>query len=300
MYEDNAELVKLDDEIAKVKAMIAERKAMYEGVPQPKTQVGWASYIANNDRGMLDKYQDAERQWYTLKEQERHAKELAYAQRIQQDLINMDDIMKNRAIAAANYQYAYAAREADTSKNKAVEAMLDQKKAEAKAALDYWNKRAGFNPDGTKKEEDPPKDNSPKGNEEEQQQDEQNKQDEQNNKQEEQEVKTPTANTPAADSDGTTTEVDISDYKAIKSIKTQADKDATLAKMEAHPAFNNNKQFRDEYNRIKAIIPKDKQAAAKAARRAKYDEAKKTLKGVDWKIWKRTEEGKALIKEFGE
>lgn len=287
MYEDNEELVKLDDEIAKVKAMIADRKAMYEGVPQPKTQVGWASYIANNDRGMLDKYQDAERQWYTLKEQERHAKELADAQRMQQDLSNMDDIMKNRAIAAANYQYAVAARKADTSKNKEIEAMLDQKKAEAKAALDYWNKRAGFNPDGTKKEDDPPKDDTPKD-------------DPPKGNEDEQEVKTPTANTPAAGGDDTTTEVDISDYKAIKSFKTQADKDATLAKMEAHQAFNNNKQFRDEYNRIKAIIPKDKQAAAKAARRAKYDEAKKTLKGVDWKIWKRTEEGKALIKEFGE
>lgn len=89
--EDNAELAQLNAEIAKVRSMIIDRKAKYEGVPQPKTQVGWSSYIVNNDRGMLDKYQDAERQWYTLKEQERHAKELADAQSNSQRAINLND-----------------------------------------------------------------------------------------------------------------------------------------------------------------------------------------------------------------
>lgn len=148
MYEDNQELTKLEEDIAKVKSMIAQRQSKFEEVPQPKTRVGWASYIANNDRGMLDKYQDAERQWYNLKEQERHAKELADAQRAQQDLINMDENMKNYSIANANYQYAVAAKKADTSKDPATTAMLKQKEAEAKATLDYWKKRVG-------KDEDP-------------------------------------------------------------------------------------------------------------------------------------------------
>ena len=143
MYEDNQELTKLEEDIAKVKSMIAQRQSRFEEVPQPKTRVGWASYIANNDRGMLDKYQDAERQWYNLKEQERHAKELADAQRAQQDLINMDENMKNYSIANANYQYAVAAKKADTSKDPATTAMLEQKEAEAKATLDYWKKRIG-------------------------------------------------------------------------------------------------------------------------------------------------------------
>lgn len=143
MYEDNEELAKLEADIAKVKSMIAQRQSRFEEVPQPKTRVGWASYIANNDRGMLDKYQDAERQWYNLKEQERHAKELADAQRAQQDLINMDENMKNYSIANANYQYAVAAKKADTSKDPATTAMLEQKEAEAKATLDYWKKRIG-------------------------------------------------------------------------------------------------------------------------------------------------------------
>ena len=143
MYEDNQELTKLEEDIAKVKSMIAQRQSKFEEVPQPKTRVGWASYIANNDRGMLDKYQDAERQWYNLKEQERHAKELADAQRAQQYLINMDENMKNYSIANANYQYAVAAKKADTSKDPATTAMLAQKEAEAKATLDYWKKRVG-------------------------------------------------------------------------------------------------------------------------------------------------------------
>lgn len=91
MYEDNAELAQLDDEIAKVKAMIADRQSMYESVPMPKTRVGWSSYIANNDRGMLDKYQDAERQWYSKLKDQEHAQKLAAAQRQEQRAINVND-----------------------------------------------------------------------------------------------------------------------------------------------------------------------------------------------------------------
>lgn len=141
--EDNTELAQLNAEIEKVKAMLAERQSKYEDVPQPKTQVGWSSYIVDNDRGMLDKYQDAERQWYNLKEQERHASELADKQRAQQDAYNMDEIEKNRTIAHTKYQYAVAARKNYTDGNQDVERQLEQAEAEAKADLDYWNKRAG-------------------------------------------------------------------------------------------------------------------------------------------------------------
>lgn len=90
MYEDNEELAKLEADIAKVKKMIAERQTRFEEVPQPKTRVGWASYIANNDRGMLDKYQDAERQWYGKLKDQAHAKALADAQRKEQRAINLN------------------------------------------------------------------------------------------------------------------------------------------------------------------------------------------------------------------
>lgn len=88
---DNVELAYLNKEIDKVKKQLEARQAKYESVPQPKTQVGWSSYIVNNDRGMLDKYQDAERDWYNKLKDQEHAKELANAQRQEQRAINLNE-----------------------------------------------------------------------------------------------------------------------------------------------------------------------------------------------------------------
>lgn len=104
---DNVELAYLNKEIDKVKKQLEDRQANYESVPTPKTQVGWASYIANNDRGLLDKYQDAERAWYNKLKDQEHAKALANAQRQEQHAINLNDardtlaklqIMKDNAV----------------------------------------------------------------------------------------------------------------------------------------------------------------------------------------------------------
>lgn len=105
--EDNVELAYLNKEIDKVKKQLEDRQSKYESVPYPKTQVGWASYIANNDRGMLDKYQDAERAWYNKMKDQEHAKELANIQRQEQREINLNEardtlsklqIMKDNAV----------------------------------------------------------------------------------------------------------------------------------------------------------------------------------------------------------
>ena len=87
----NVELAYLNKEIDKVKKQLEARQSNYESVPQPKTQVGWSSYIVNNDRGLLDKYQDAERNWYNKLKDQEHAKELANAQRQEQRAINLND-----------------------------------------------------------------------------------------------------------------------------------------------------------------------------------------------------------------
>lgn len=144
--EDNQELALLNAHIDSLKKQIAERDARKQEAmnAQPKTRVGWASYIIDNDRGLLDKYADAERAWQTARQQNEHAKELADKQRAQQDMMNMDDNMKNRSIAAINYQYAQQALKLDNSRDPATKAMLEQKAAEAKATLDYWNKRTGL------------------------------------------------------------------------------------------------------------------------------------------------------------
>lgn len=89
--EDNVELAYLNKEIDNVKKQLADRQSNYESVQQPKTQVGWSSYIVNNDRGLLDKYQDAERDWYNKLKDQEHAKELANAQRQEQRVINLNE-----------------------------------------------------------------------------------------------------------------------------------------------------------------------------------------------------------------
>lgn len=238
--EDNAELAQLNAEIDKVKKQLAARQSKYEEVPQPKTQVGWSSYIVNNDRGMLDKYQDAERQWYNLKEQERHAKELADKQRTQQDMMNMDENMKNRSIAAINYQYAQQALKLDKSRDPDVKNMLEQKLAEAKATLDYWNKRTGLTNNDVKKELKDEVKSEVKASEEE--------------------------------SDGTTLKVDISDYKAITTFDTEKDKNAVLNKIKSDPAFKTDENLRNEYNRLNAIKTKEAIKAA-SAEKLKKDQA---------------------------
>lgn len=270
--EDNAELAQLNAEIDKVKKQLAARQSKYEEVPQPKTQVGWSSYIVNNDRGMLDKYQDAERQWYTLKEQERHAKELADEQarnakeladkqRTQQDMMNMDENMKNRSIAAINYQYAQQALKLDNSRDPATKAMLEQKAAEAKATLDYWNKRTGLVDKDVKKELKDDVKAEVKATEDE--------------------------------SNDTTLNVDISDYKAITSFDTKKDKQATLNKIKADPAFNTNENLRNEYNRILKIKSKEELKEESDANKTKWRKEYDALTPSGQRDWKKNNPTKA-------
>ena len=255
----NVELAYLNKEIDKVKKQLADRQSKYESVPQPKTQVGWSSYIVNNDRGLLDKYTDAERAWYNKLKDQEHAKELAKAQMEQQAAYRMDENMKNRSLALNKLQYAEAALKNDTSGDDLVKAGLERDVRNAKEELKYWNKAVGI-------------------------------EDEEVNK---------AANAAGSDEPKDNTAVKTNDYSYITKIKNQAQKDAILKEMEANPAIKNNESFRDQYNRIKAIIPEDKKAEDKAKRKAKWEAGKK-LKGYDYRVWKESPEGKALIKEFGE
>ena len=268
---DNVELAYLNKEIDKVKKQLADRQAKYESVPQPKTQVGWSSYIVNNDRGMLDKYQDAERDWYNKLKDQEHAKELANAQMEQQAAYRMDDNMKNRSLALNKLEYAKAALKNDTSDDDLIKAGLERDVRNAKEELNYWNRAVGLKEVELEEGNNPPK----KDNEEEQ------------------------GNPQVEVKDDRTTEVKIEDYSSITKIKNQAQKDAILKEMEANPAMKNNANFKKEYNRIKAITPEDKKSSDKANRKAKWEEGRK-LKGFDYRAWKESPEGKALIKEFGE
>lgn len=264
----NVELAYLNKEIDKVKNQLESRQSNYESVPQPKTQVGWSSYIVNNDRGMLDKYQDAERAWYNKLKDQEHAKELANAQMVQQAAYRMDENMKNRSLALNKLQYAQAALKNDTSNDPLVKAGLERDVRNATEELNYWDKALGIK---YKEDNNPPKkDNEVESN-----------------------------NPPVEIKDDSTTDVKIEDYSSITKIMNQADKDAILKEMESNPAIKNNKAFKEQYNRIKGITPEDKKANDKANRKAKWEEGRK-LKGFDYRAWKESPEGKALIKEFGE
>ena len=264
----NVELAYLNKEIDNVKKQLADRQAKYESVPQPKTQVGWSSYIVNNDRGLLDKYQEAERAWYNKLKDQEHAKELANAQMEQQAAYRMDDNMKNRSLALNKLQYAQAALKNDTSNDPLIKAGLKRDVRNAKEELNYWNKAVGI-----KEVELEEGDNSPK-------------------KDVNEVVSTDVK-------DDSTTEVKIEDYSSITKIANQAQKDAILKEMESNPAIKNNKAFKEQYNRIKGITTEDKKSSDKANRKAKWEEGRK-LKGFDYRAWKESPEGKALIKEFGE
>ena len=277
--EDNAELAQLNAEIEKVKKQLAARQSKYEEVPQPKTQVGWSSYIVNNDRGMLDKYQDAERQWYTLKEQERHAKELADEQarnakeladeqarnareladkqRAQQDMMNMDENMKNRSIAAINYQYAQQALKLDNSRDPATKAMLEQKAAEAKATLDYWNKRTGLVDKDVKKELKKELKNKL-------------------NNELKNEVKTEVKESEEAPNDTTSRAVDMADMDAYisgkKKFATIKEHQDFINRAKADPSYNVDGDYRTKVNDLEAVKSTEAINAARA-KKLKKDQA---------------------------
>lgn len=273
-YPLNAYINNLDEQIAKVKEQIATRDA--NRYNQPNTRVGWASYIIDNDRGLLDKYADAERAWYNKLKDQEHAKELAYAQMQhakelantqmeQQAAYRMDDNMKNRSLALNKLQYAEAALKNDTSNDPLIKAGLERDVRNAKEELKYWNKAVGL---------------------------------------EDKEVSDTAINEIKEDvkedvKDDRTTEVQITDYSSITKIKNQAEKDSILKEMERNPAIKKNAAFKEQYNRIKDITPEDKKAADKALRKNKWLEGKK-LQGHAYKSWTVSPEGKALIKEFGE
>lgn len=229
---DYSQLDKLDAEIAELKQRIAERDA--KKVPQPKTNVGWASYIMNDDPHLLDMYQNAERQWNQMQEQNKLTKELAAQNRQEQQMYAMDDNMKNRSLAAIKYNYAKQAIANDKSKDPQIANQLAQALAESKAELDYWNKRTGFDakPVESKQEEIAPA-----------------------------KVEEPTL------------KVKTVDYSAIKGFDTDEDQNKTIAELEANPAINTDESLRKELNRMKGLKSKEKVAKESAVKLQKANDS---------------------------
>lgn len=81
-------LAEINADIAKVKAEMARR------YNQPSTKAGWASYIINNDRGLLDQYQTREDAWKKQMEQQLYQAE--------QNRLQRDNAIEIAGISKAN------------------------------------------------------------------------------------------------------------------------------------------------------------------------------------------------------
>lgn len=269
MYPDNVdrstELAYLNKEIDKVKKQLEDRQSKYESVPMPNTQVGWASYIANNDRGLLDKYQDAERAWYNKLKDQEHSKELAKVQMEQQAAYRMDDNIKNRSLALNKLQYAQAALKNDTSNDPLIKAGLERDVRNAQEEVNYWNKAVGLEVDDTPKVDNPSKDDNPH--------------------------KDDTPN------DTTTTEVKMADIdayisgnKKFATIKEQAE---AIQKYKDNPAYNKDASYRDKVNKLEAVKSIEAIDKAHKANIIKWRKEYDALSPLQQRKWKKNNPNKA-------
>lgn len=261
--EDNVELAYLNKEIDNVKKQLAERQSKYESVPLPKTQVGWSSYIVNNDRGLLDNYQEAERAWYNKLKDQEHAKELANAQMEQQAAYRMDDNMKNRSLALNKLQYAEAALKNDTSNDDLIKAGLERDVRNAKEELKYWNKVVGI-------------------------------EDEEVNKTARNEIK---EDIKEDIKDNTTTAVKMSDIDAYisgkKKFATIKEQAAAIKKYKANPAYNTDANYRDKVNSLEVVKSTEAIKKADEANKTKWRNEYNLLSPLQQRIWKKNNPTKA-------
>lgn len=149
-------VAEIQAEIAKVKQEIATRD-MYR---QPQSRVGWASYVGNGDRGLLDAYQNREDQYNKMmKQQQFQAAERALQQKFQaaeaeknrQNAKEIAAINKANDIEAKKDEYRRSRNKAASVLNYAQQALSQdpnniqlQKEAKlAKEDFDYYDRKLG-------------------------------------------------------------------------------------------------------------------------------------------------------------
>jgi hypothetical protein len=241
---DYSQLDKLDAEIAELKQRIAERDA--KKVPQPKTNVGWASYIMNDDPHLLDMYQNAERQWNQMQEQNKLTKEISDANRAEQERYAMDDLRKQRTQAQAKLDTSELLLKSAEDKREDPDmiAKLKQEVAVNRAEVDWLNKRTGFVP---KPDEDTQKGNG---------------------------QVPPAAETPQPP----TLAVDKVKLKNTKSFKTEQEKNDILSKIRSDAAYNTDPDLAQIENDIMKIQSDEAKKAAEEAAKAELAAANENFK----------------------
>lgn len=226
-------VAEIQAEIARVKQEIAARD-MYR---QPQTQVGWGSYIVDGDRGMLDAYQNREDQYNKMmKQQAFQAAEAALNRKFQEQenernrqnaiklalanksLANdekLDDYMRLRAKAATTLSFAKQKLDATPKENKAEYEAAARDVALAQHDLDYYNKKVGY-------------------------------------KEPTQVIANDEPEAPKAESrdDSKSVPVKLTDSKAIKHFKTEAERKAQVKKLEDMDPEGQNKEIQEEIVRL--------------------------------------------------
>lgn len=274
-YVDSSELVdfnatssvdrmkELDTQIAELKQKIAQKKAAslqskYDRMNDPDYKVARYDYIVSGDRSGLDRISEAERAYKNMLSNQAHALKLAKAQRLDSQLYQMDEYMKNRSIAATKAKYAEdELAEANRKNDNAAIALAKQNKAIADAELAYWNKRVGFNPDA--KTDNTPQVNTPQGN-------------------------TPNSNDNHLGDFNLSTFV--TNLKAIKDFATNAEKAKKLKEIEAIEGWKQNDDLVEQWNILNKIVSKEQRkinADNKLAELQKeYDDIKSPFERKKW------------------
>lgn len=279
-YVDSSELVdfnatpsvdrmkELDTQIAELKQKIAQKKAAalqskYDRMNDPDYRVARYDYIVSGDRSGLDRISEAERAYKNMLANQAHAKELAEAQRKEAYNYEMDEFIKNRANAENAFTYAVQElRKAKASNNVLDIALATKNYNDAKANLEYWDKRTGKQSVITDLFKDL--------------------------EQEEQKAESKSVEPVKNDNPlgGFNVDTFVKDLEAIEDFETNADKAKKLKQIEAIKDWKQNTALVEQWNRLNKIISKAQRKANADDKLAKlqkeFDEIKSPFQRTKW------------------
>jgi hypothetical protein len=235
----------IQNDIAKVKAEIALKNKYMNGYSAPTSNRGWGAYF-QGDRSVHQKALDDQTAWArALQQQEFQAAEAEANRKLQEKIAEMnrqntsmdkmDENMLMRNKAATKYSYAQKALEA--AKNSGNQDEIDKATMDlalAQHELDYYNKRTGFISNTSN-----------------------------DNKAEE------TGNSETPEVKPVKTDVKVTEWKGIKSIKTDKEKAELENEIKNHPAFDQDPKLQEALNHIQSIVTDETKERNKKERAAK-------------------------------
>jgi hypothetical protein len=243
-----------------VKAEIALKNKYEQGFNQPQTRVGWGSYIAAGDPNILKMYQDRENAYKNMMKQQefqaeqnelnrQNAEKLANMSRGSADAAKIDEWTKGLRNAEAVLSYYEDAVEKDK------DPALKRELAKARSDVQYFRDKLGM-----------PKLDSKNS-----------------------ETQTPASPEPAEtpDDDASNAELDKQLSEVLSGEWTNANKASAMAILARYPKGSEAYKLAAEKIKQKGDTKEDKEAKAKAARKARidaWDGVDETIPGTKVKI----------------